>query len=407
MHKANQRVLTRYARGILLFSLFLGLSTSYQQNSILGGTSLDNSETDASQGDSIASDRIPIVKKASSNVVTKAKPHHLKQDTTTLTNILKDGQFLAQMNAWNGKALFVKFDSAASPPEFQYYFYHSLYQDTNSNNIQDKVDQGFFNPASTVKVSVAALALEQLNKLGFARSSEYRVAGTSTWYRIDDDIRRTLIVSDNEAANRLILWLGFDYINNSLKYKKLDHLVIDRLMLDRGTLIESPPFEIRSKDKVFRQPAKFVSLKATCHEIDNQPGNCATALDLVGVLSRIVQLEYFSAQENFDLNDSDQEWIQKIMANTPHQEGFDYPDEYCRFLTELGQAFSKKSGKMLSKCGVALFSNTYVDSSFIETDSGQKYYIIFSVTPPKSTSETDIIKWMNGTASFVLSRLTG
>jgi hypothetical protein len=93
------------------------------------------------------------------------------------------------------------------------------------------------------------------------------------------------------------------------------------------------------------------------------------------------------------------------MSHTPRKEGFNYQDDYCRFLTKVEHKIASKSGRMLSKCGVALFSNTYVDSSFIEADSGQKYYIVFSVTPPKGVSEKEIIQWMNTTVNFVLLRL--
>ena len=74
-------------------------------------------------------------------------------------------------------------------------------------------------------------------------------------------------------------------------------------------------------------------------------------------------------------------------------------------MTQVERKIAGKSGRMLSKCGVALFSNTYVDSSFIETDSGQKYYVVFSVTPPQGISEQEIIKWMNTITNFALLKL--
>jgi len=228
----------------------------------------------------------------------------------------------------------------------------------------------------------------------------------STWYRIDEDIRLSIVISDNDAASRLILWLGFDYIKKALKNKGLTYLAIERLMLNRGTLVESPAFELRFAGQTIYQPPKPVSLEASCHEKNNQIGNCATASDLVGTLARFVQPEYFSKEERFILNQSDRVWLQEIMAHTPRQEGFEFSDNYCRFLTGVEKQVAKRSGRMLSKCGVALFSNTYVDLSFIETDDGQKYYIVFAVTPPGSITEEAIIQWMNTTASFILSQLS-
>jgi len=367
--------------------------------------SLNNLNSQLSKDKTLETDNIQIQEKESYPKTTEDKFYRSIQDTNALNRVFQEGGFSERMNSWNGKALFVKFSSVKSPHEFQYYDYKALYQDINRNNIQDESDQGFFNPASTVKVSIAALVLEKINTTGLTRDSEYRVAGSSDWFSIDDDIRRSLVVSDNDATNRLILWLGFDQINHDLKNKGLGHLVINRLMLNQGTLIKSPPFEIRLGNKLIRQSSKSVSVRVACYETVSQVGNCATASDLVEVLIRIVQPEYFPADQNFTLNQSDREWFQEVMSHTPRKEGFNYQDDYCRFLTKVEHKIASKSGRMLSKCGVALFSNTYVDSSFIEADSGQKYYIVFSVTPPKGVSEKEIIQWMNTTVNFVLLRL--
>ena len=337
--------------------------------------------------------------------IAKAKPYRVNHETLVLHEILEGGGFLNQMQSWNGKMLVVKFESASVSPVFKYHEYLTHYQDSNNNNILDEQDQGFFNPASTVKVAIAALALEKLNALGVERDTEYRIVNESNWYRIDEDIRLSIVISDNDAANRLILWLGFDYIKSTLANKGLDNLAVERLMLDRGTLVDSPAFEMRfNNQKKYQQP-KSVSIKPSCYEKDERVGNCATASNLVEALIRIVQPEYFSNDERFRMTQSDRMWLQEIMMHTPREEGFELPDNYCRFLTEVERRFSSQSGRMLSKCGVALFSNTYVDTSLIETDDGHKYYVAFAVSPTRRLDEETILQWMNTTANFVLSKL--
>lgn len=380
--------------GIALLFLLISINQTHKYRSSSNGL---NSQI--SKGELLKSENIQVKEKKAGTLYRKL------QDGSTLNRILREGGFLEQVNSWNGKLLFVTFNSVKPSPEFRYYSHNSSYEDTNRNGVQDKSDKGFFNPASTVKVSVAALSLEKLNKIGLTRESEYRMTESSNWFRIDEDIRRSLVISDNDATNRLILWLGFDYINHTLESKGLTHLVIDRLMLNQGTLIESPPFEIRLRNKRISQPSKSVSIKATCYETASQVGICATASDLVGVLLRIVQPDYLLAEEKFNLKQDDRQWLQEVMSHTPRKEYFDYPDNYCRFLTQVERKIAGKSGRMLSKCGVALFSNTYVDSSFIETDSGQKYYVVFSVTPPQGISEQEIIKWMNTITNFALLKL--
>lgn len=91
------------------------------------------------------------------------------------------------------------------------------------------------------------------------------------------------------------------------------------------------------------------------------------------------------------------------MSHTPREEGFDYADDYCRFLTETENQIASHEGRMLSKCGVSLFTNTYTDLSYIETDSGQKYYLLLSLRPPRRVSEPQIIHYMNQVAGALLS----
>jgi hypothetical protein len=300
-------------------------------------------------------------------------------------------------NIWNSKLLITKVNSKTN--KIQSYSQQSDYRDENQNGIQDPSDAGFFNPASTVKIAIAALALEQLQQQGFDRMAEYRTVGGS-WYTFADDIARSVVISDNDSTNRLMLWLGFDRIHQHLQAKGLNQIAINRLMLDRGTLTPSPAFEMRANGKVTTQPAQAVTIKPSCYETEQRIGNCATAADLIGVLRRIVQPQAFTESEQFQLRDRD--WLQTILSQTPRQAGFDYADDYCRFLTPLQQQL--KPTRLLSKCGVALFSNTYVDTSVIET-ADQIYFIVLAVTPPRSIPERQIFNTMNEIVSSSLSRL--
>lgn len=329
----------------------------------------------------------------------------LTSDITTLGEILQQGNYLTQMEQWQGKALFLKVDETQNPAEFRYYAHHAMYGDRNQNGMVDPGDEGFFPPASTVKVAIAALVLEKLNRLDLQRDTEYRIIGKREWHSIAEDLRKMLVISDNESTNRLILWLGFEQLNRSLQAKNLQQLTITRLMLDRGTLVDSPPFEIRANQTLIHQDAQPVVTRFSCWERENQPGNCASASDILEVLVRLVQPEYFSPEERFRLTESDREWLREVMSHTPKEEGFNYADNYCRFLSEVERKYAHQSGRMLSKCGVALFSNTYIDSSFLETDSGEKYYLLFAVTPPESAAEAEVLHWMNQVTEFILPRL--
>jgi hypothetical protein len=112
------------------------------------------------------------------------------------------------------------------------------------------VDKGrYFYPASTVKFPIAILALQRLRELaipGLDRNSTFitekdRDLQTEVFNdpttpdgrpTIAHYIKKILLVSDNDAYNRLYEWLGQDYINASLHRLGYDNVeIVHRLSL--------------------------------------------------------------------------------------------------------------------------------------------------------------------------------
>lgn len=107
-------------------------------------------------------------------------------------------------------------------------------------------DPGFyFNPASTVKLPLALLSLEKLNKMNqpgvnkytpvqFDSSYEKQVAllkdssSESGLPSIAQFIRKAFLVSDNDAYNRMYEFLGQQYINEALHQKGYTDVRITR-----------------------------------------------------------------------------------------------------------------------------------------------------------------------------------
>ncbi len=342
----------------------------------------------------------PVAQEASTTLAIQ-----IPEDTETLPQILRKGGHLEQFEAWNGKALFIKVDDSQQPVRFQPFSYRALYKDTNKNQKQDSEDEGFFNPASTVKVAIASLVLEQLQQRKISKEAEYRVAGTFTWYSIETDLKKMLVISDNDAANRLILFLGFQYLNETMRSRGLKQYTVTRLMLNKGTLIDSPPIEIRYRDAITRIPKRTVTDKFDCYEVGEKSGNCASAHDLAAIFMRVIYPKAFPPTEGFDLRPEDRKWMQQVMSQTPQQSGFNYENTFCRFLDPLGQEIANPSGRLLSKCGIGLFSYTFLETSFLETDQGQKFFIIFAITPPRTIAKTQIINWLNETSQLILTQL--
>jgi beta-lactamase class A len=101
----------------------------------------------------------------------------------------------------------------------------------------------YFYPASTVKLPIVLLALQKLNELkdkGIDRNStlltEIAYSGQSAVYNdptsvdgrpsITHYIKKILMVSDNDAYNRLYEFLGQDYINAQLSKKGFSNVQI-------------------------------------------------------------------------------------------------------------------------------------------------------------------------------------
>ncbi len=101
----------------------------------------------------------------------------------------------------------------------------------------------YFYPASTVKLPVALLALQKLNELkekGIDKNTTMITeAGTASQTGVYNDpttpdgkptiahyIKKILLVSDNDAYNRLYEFLGQDYINSELHKKGYEDVQI-------------------------------------------------------------------------------------------------------------------------------------------------------------------------------------
>ena len=81
-------------------------------------------------------------------------------------------------------------------------------------------DDEYFYPASTVKLPAAVLALEKLRDLGVAglgRDTVMLAGDDVSGKSIGRYVREILLVSDNEAYNRLYEFLGQEYINERMR----------------------------------------------------------------------------------------------------------------------------------------------------------------------------------------------
>ncbi len=213
----------------------------------------------------------------------------------------------------------------------------------------------YFYPASTVKFPIAVLAMERLNQTdSLNRDIRFYVEGDSVESTFATDIIKIFTVSDNDANNRLLEFLGQDAINKGLADKgigpvRISHrlgvhsddmttkpLIIHMNDTTLGTTrptfnTEPKPLALQKikkgigyyeEDSLIHQPFDF-SLK-NYYPVDAQ----------YGVLKRIIFPEQFPQEQRFDLSGEQRDFVLTAMHTLPRNAGYDpveYYDGYCKF----------------------------------------------------------------------------
>ena len=217
-------------------------------------------------------------------------------------------------------------------------------------------DSNYFYPASTVKILTAVLAIEKLNEMdSLDLYTQFYVEGDSLETTFANEISKIFAVSDNEANNRLLEFLGQDRINQSLKDKDIAPVRIShRLSTKNAFEVTTRPLIIYLNDtttawlkpSVNKPPAPLALKrvkKGTAYYEDNTLINEPFDFSLKNyfpisaqneVLKRIVFPEQFPKNERFRLSPDQQSFLLMAMSDLPKNTGFDemeYYDGYCKF----------------------------------------------------------------------------
>ncbi|MBD1397742.1 serine hydrolase [Pontibacter sp. JH31] len=238
--------------------------------------------------------------------------------------------------------------------------------------------QEYFYPASTVKFPGALVALEKLNELAIPGLDKYTplqadsayagqspVTGDSTsadgQASIAHYIKKVLLVSDNDAYNRLYEFVGQQRLNHSLHQKGFkDVQLVHRLdiFLTPDENRHTNPFRFYKNGQViYEQPlvnnpilfnqARFDGMLGRGYmkgdELVNGPmdfraKNYISIETLQGILRSVLFPEAVPAQQRFNLTDEDYAFLYKYMSMLPRESNYpsydpqEYPDGYVKFL---------------------------------------------------------------------------
>jgi hypothetical protein len=282
-------------------------------------------------------------------------------------------------------------------------------------------DSRYFYPASTVKLPIALLALEWLEEQQISGltlkttmlTDSVRPSQLPAWQdltaqnglpSIGHYIKKILLVSDNDAYNRLYELLGTDYINRKLNEKGLLNSVI----------MQRLSFPISAEENLQFNPVRFVDntgkaiLEIPARQADSTyvvPGNPKlgrayykndsliqggmdfsyknkfSLTDLHGVVQRTIFPEAFVGIERFNLNEEHRNFVLQYMSMLPRES--DYPaydttefyDSYSKFIK-----FGTEKGKIAPRFRV--FNKTgwsyghLIDGGyFVDFESGVEFFV--------------------------------
>ena len=279
----------------------------------------------------------------------------------------------------------------------------------------------YFYPASTVKFPLSVLALEKLNNLkitGLNKASTaiydsvtarqetiynnpYAIDGRQT---IEQAIKEVLVVSDNNAANRLYEFLGQEYIHSQLANKGYPEVYIrNRLELGRTPLenrqTQSVQFYDANNKLIYTQPAQNNTSKLPYYNVligngylngqdslINAPLNFSeknriSLSDLHHIMQSVIFPDQTASKQRFNLSNEDRKFLLQWMHTTPTESSYptydssEYYPAYAKFImlgSEKGPIPSNI--KIFSKAGDAygfLLDNTYI----IDTDAKVEFML--------------------------------
>jgi hypothetical protein len=237
----------------------------------------------------------------------------------------------------------------------------------------------YFYPASTVKLPTAIFALEKLNELKIKDLNKHNNMLTDIAFMgqtkvlkdsssengfpsIENYIRKILLVSDNDAYNRLYEFVGREELNKKLKKYGLNNTrIIGRLAIGDGgeSARHTNPVDFYNNDKlVYRKPALYDSGnypmkldnmiqgkgyldkhdKLVMQPFDLSEKNVYPIADQQMVLKRLLFPEAFAQQQRFNLKPDDYQFIYRYMSMFPTESikpvynRPEYFPAFCKFL---------------------------------------------------------------------------
>ncbi|MVT10458.1 serine hydrolase [Chitinophaga tropicalis] len=287
-------------------------------------------------------------------------------DTLLSSHAAKLGPVFNDPSRYRLQIIYTRIDrDAGNRPHFTDYYYRT---DTGS----------YFYPASTVKLPATALALEKLNDLnipGLNRNTPMftdSLPGISPAVLTDSSaanglpsiaqyIKKILLVSDNDAFNRLYEFIGQETFNKRLweqgySSTQIRHRVgVTGITPEQNRYTNAISFR-QNGTEIYHQPVAHSNLEFSSRhdlmgrsyyndkeELVNSPmdaskKNRIPLADLHGILRSIIFPESVTKSKRFRLNDSDYHFLYYCMSAQPEESSHpvydttEFHHNYVKFL---------------------------------------------------------------------------
>jgi len=318
--------------------------------------------------------------------------------TATARSQEKTDAFLQQLLTEKASPLLLKVLS--HPDSFQYQIIYTRI-DRNKRNkpsfhnyyLHVNADK-YYNPASTVKLPVALVALEKLNEMSQPGVDKFTTMLTDSSYSsqtkvltdtsaadglpsVAQYIKKIFLVSDNDAYNRLYEFNGQQTLNEKLWQKGYNHTRIVRRFVtmteeenrhtnairftrDGQLLYEQPPayntiaFDYSKQELVGKAHYnRYDSLIQS--PMDFTRHNNFPLEDLQRMLQSVIFPQSVPSKQRFKLTDDDRSFLLQYMSELPSESRYpnydttEYFDSYTKF-------FLYKSGKQKPPPHIRIFN---------------------------------------------------
>ena len=236
----------------------------------------------------------------------------------------------------------------------------------------------YFYPASTVKLPIALLVLEKLNQLSIKGLDKFTPMYNDSVYSGQISVKKDttsetgmpavahytkkiLLVSDNDASNRLYEFLGQREVNASLKSKGYNMRILHRLerplnpdqnrhteavrFTNHDTIVYSHPMLVNEDSiKPPRKVLKGIGYINKDGQLTKEPfdftyKNSYPLQEQQEILKAVLFQKFIDSVKRFNISDEDRKFVLQYMSQRPKETRYPayykdkaYFDTFCKFL---------------------------------------------------------------------------